>query len=354
MKIATLIGAIAILSQLFCSEVSAAESLPRYKMVDLGTLEADSSWTLAINENGQVLGIVEDKGTKFPFLWDEKNGLMIIEMTGFSENNLYLNNKGQIAGCRQDKNGTNQVFIWDPKQGFIDVWCLGSESHLAGFNDQKKVIGQAKVQGDNFQHAFLWDAGKAIDLTKELTKQIPNSWRHVNATAINNTGHVAVTAEHPVNINGYQQWRYKSFIWKDGFFYAVWPEKSLESSVEIRAIDDFGNILVEVNDYPSKHYCWFVSQTGGFKAYLLGWADRIVNQMPTNLESLPGKLKRDAEGNYYYGYGVDPRRLFNIKEPFYNHEVCIRAQNSKGWFVGSAETLSRTQNAFLAIPEKQP
>src|SRR6516162_9339012 len=89
---------------LFCFlfiDLAADEVLPRYRIVDLGTLGTDRSEAIAVNENGQVLGTLEDGGVKSAFLWDEKSGLKIIELPGSRnvDGVLFLNNYGQFAGC---------------------------------------------------------------------------------------------------------------------------------------------------------------------------------------------------------------------------------------------------------------
>ena len=57
-----------------------AKDLPSYKMVDLGIFEMDSSNAITINEKGQVLGTCEAGTSKYIFLWDENNGLKLIDL----------------------------------------------------------------------------------------------------------------------------------------------------------------------------------------------------------------------------------------------------------------------------------
>ena len=129
-----------LLSNIFHVKAEAVEVFPKYKMIDLGTLETDYSRAIAINEKGQVLGTIKEGEIESIFIWEEKNGLKIIELSG-STRDLFLNNNGQIAGCRYDRQGGQQAFIWDQTKGFINVNCGNGEVEVRGFNDKAQVIG---------------------------------------------------------------------------------------------------------------------------------------------------------------------------------------------------------------------
>lgn len=76
-----------------------AEEFLTYKIIDLDLFETDSSGTISINEKGQILGAFQENNCSYVFLWDETNGLKIIEPPEhYIFGSMRLNNKGQIAG----------------------------------------------------------------------------------------------------------------------------------------------------------------------------------------------------------------------------------------------------------------
>ena len=335
-----------LLFVMVCLNLSAEEALPRYRITDLGTLGTDRSEAIAINENGQVLGTLEDRGVRSAFLWDEKSGLKIIELPGSRniDGHLFLNNNGQFAGCIYSTE-EQQAFIWDPQRGYIDVWFLGRGGEIRGFNDKGQVL--VNVTEDNYPHAFLCDHGKTIDLTKELNQQIPSNWLAVYAVGINNLGQIAITAAHHLERGS---WIRKAFLWKEGVFTAIFPEKAPETNVEVRALDDLGNLIIHVRGENSNEE-WFLSASEGYKAKIYCYCDCIRNGKPTRRGGLSGKLKKDIEGTPYYACGIDLRKLLLADGTFFDHENDVRDQNSKGWIVGRMGTIYSTNHAFLGIPE---
>ena len=122
-------------------------------------------------------------------------------------------------------------------------------------------------------------------MKKDLKEQIPSNWQEVNAIAINNQGHVAVIArgysekfneDYRERILGSQNLLYG----KDGIFVAVLPEKSPETDIAIRTIDDFGNMIVRISDKVVSDKEWFICPSEGYKAYIYNATEAILNKKP--------------------------------------------------------------------------
>jgi len=93
---------------------------PMYKLIDLGLQESDQSEALAVNDEGQIVGDFELLGEKHYFLFDEKNGIMLIDLPK-TATVIVLNNAGQIAGNYLASTGVERGFIWDKLNGFTDL-----------------------------------------------------------------------------------------------------------------------------------------------------------------------------------------------------------------------------------------
>ena len=111
---------------LFSSFVFAAA--PTYKFVDLGLQESDRSEALAVNDNGQVAGVYWLFGKKQYFLWNEQEGISLIDLPE-TATIVVLNNRGQIAGNYKDAAGHDRGFLWDPCCGICDIGTLGGSLH---------------------------------------------------------------------------------------------------------------------------------------------------------------------------------------------------------------------------------
>lgn len=151
--------------------------LPKYVIIDLGTLGGTSCYPSGINDAGQVVGRSwTAEGTSHGFLWDDVNGMM--NMTDMLDENspwdeidsaMSINNNGQIIGSvsklysgwpRPIHFGTSH-YLWDSETGFVELTAfdyqglglLGNNS--LAINDSMQVVG-TKISLD--YHASLWDS----------------------------------------------------------------------------------------------------------------------------------------------------------------------------------------------------
>lgn len=177
-------------------------------------------------------------------------GINIIELPQHSHD-LKLNNKGQIAGNYRDgPESPMHGFIWDPITGFCHISSLGQgDIFVYAINDLGQIIGEALVFDDEedelFLNPFLWDHGKTINLTEEFYRQISGDWFHLQTTSINNLGQIIITAKRKV---AKHKQITKSFLLKDGNFSLIIPEKNHELTVDVKALDDNGNMIAEIED----------------------------------------------------------------------------------------------------------
>lgn len=328
-----------------------AENLPKYRMIDLGVFETDQSYASAINNNGQVLGTYREGACNFIFLWDQVNGITIIDSPEVNIESLKLNENGQIAYISY-LNNICKVFYWDNHLGFWEVESSKENIQIVAFN----AIGQ--ILGNVGNQMFIWDHGKKTNLTALFREQVPGNWSSFQATSLNNHGHVAFSA-YKSNTTGQQDgqdtWGEKSFLWKDGLFKIIMPEKNWGDSISVMCMDDDENMIV--NTYSQSGGAWsqhFISKSNNISAACQG-CDIIRNGLPIARDCLPGKLKKDNYGKLYFSKGVQIKKLFDDEFPYYNipNTTEIYDQNSKGYVVGGIDTMFQGCHAFLAIPETQ-
>ena len=169
------------------------------KIHDLGTLGGSSSFSQAVNDQGQVTGLalntVPDPFSFYyqylycipfqicppnatqtrAFVWDERHGMQDIGTLGGPDAfPSLINNHGQIAGfsytdsITQPTTGypTLHPFLWEKGKGMIDLGSLGGTNtgSVNGLNERGEVVGGALLAGDVINHPFLWNGETLIDL----------------------------------------------------------------------------------------------------------------------------------------------------------------------------------------------
>lgn len=122
------------------------------KKTDLGSLEGRDGFSVAlsINDQGQVVGISEDRG----FLWED--GKMTDLGTGTIGYAHDINEKGQIVGQHEIESGERHVFLWE--NGILTDLGPGIGYSI---NENRQIVGWKEVfdQQDNryYDRATLWE-----------------------------------------------------------------------------------------------------------------------------------------------------------------------------------------------------
>jgi probable HAF family extracellular repeat protein len=126
-----------------------------YKVTVLPSLGGKGMGATAINDRGQVVGGAQIKDGQFHlFLWDRQTGLQDL---GPGEARFDINNAGQICGTIVDPAGNAQAFLRDPDKGIILLGTLGGKTSRAwALNNRGQVVGMSET-ATGFKHAFLWD-----------------------------------------------------------------------------------------------------------------------------------------------------------------------------------------------------
>jgi probable HAF family extracellular repeat protein len=137
-------------------------------MVDLGTLGGTFSSAVAVNDSGQVVGdrLTAGDGAFHAFSWTTAGGMVDLGTLGGSSSQVFaVNASGQVVGSSRTVDAETHAFSWTPAGGMVDLGTLGgSFSHASGVNASGQVIGDSYTDGGS--HAFSWTAASGmIDLT---------------------------------------------------------------------------------------------------------------------------------------------------------------------------------------------
>jgi|GEM_PF-3060296 len=325
-------------------------------MIDIGLSSIDSSEAIAINDRGQVLGSFQEGADRYLFLWDENNGLKVIDYPPGTRSGYFkLNNNGQIACVLWDNSSSiGRVFYWDVSSGFWELKHLsgGREFENLSINDNGQILGTLNPGGRS-SRIILFDDGKKIDLTNLFYEQFPGKWGSLQAVSLNNHGHVIFNAYKEQKSPGDQNTGHKAFIWKNGIFSMIMPEISFETSMQCECIDDNGNMIVSC--FPKRggeNRLFFVNEEKK-EFFPCHWCEKIINNQPISVRCLPGEMKKDRKGNPYFSNGIEIKKLLQEELPYYNvrNSAEIRDQNSSGYVIGLAETMYSRGHAFLAVPD---
>ncbi len=173
-----------------------AAPLPKYAILDLGTLGGNTSIAYGVNEQGAVAGKSDTTdGNMTAFYWDPVSGIVEI---GWGEA-LGINDAGEVVGNIHKH--TDDAFIWDAAGGLS---FLNKGDFLFatanGISNSGKAVGYARKFNDiDGTKAILWDS-QAGTLTEIGSLEDPGY-----AFAINGLGEVVGHSGNPS----------RAFLWSE-------------------------------------------------------------------------------------------------------------------------------------------
>jgi probable HAF family extracellular repeat protein len=191
LKTTLTIVAISVLSQLTFA------ALPRYEVIDLGTLGGDWSEAYSVNESGEIVGFARDgSGGDHATLFDSSGNCNNIDLGTLGGNKSCansINDGGQIVGraARHALSSNATFFDTSGNGNNIDLGTLdGNWSFANSINNNGQIVGGATLSS-GFWNATLFDPtgnGNNIDL-------LTLGGRSSRACSVNNRGQIVGNAD---------------------------------------------------------------------------------------------------------------------------------------------------------------
>lgn len=157
----------------------------RYRFIDLGTLGGTTSWSTAINNWGQVVGVSETEAGEFRafvWTWGKMKDLGVLD-GDFISGAWTINDRGQAVGFSLNSAYERRPVLWD-RSGLHELETLGGTyTDAFGINRHGEVVGWATLpnETDEIVHAVSWNK-------KEITDRNPFQSDLSVASSINTKG----------------------------------------------------------------------------------------------------------------------------------------------------------------------
>jgi len=164
---------------------------------DLGTLGGQGNQASGINASGQVTGTSYISGNLQAHAYITVADGVGMKDVGTLFLNSYasgINDAGQVVGFSDVADGTNHAFMTGPDGvGMTDLGTLGGNfSQSFAINDLGEVVGIALTTSDSGWHSFIYSHGGITDLSL-LAPVVAAGWSNLSVADINNNGQIVGT-----------------------------------------------------------------------------------------------------------------------------------------------------------------
>lgn len=142
--------------------------------VDLGEINGAAFLFLAVNDHGLMNGSVRTPSGPRAAAWVPRTGFVLLD-PDFAGNTLGNNDRGEVAGTRNEPGGATRAFVWSKNNGlsFVPVFIAGASSVRSGaadLNNFGTVAGQVSFisAGQLQRRAFIWNEETGTTLISPL------------------------------------------------------------------------------------------------------------------------------------------------------------------------------------------
>jgi probable HAF family extracellular repeat protein len=310
----------AVILGLGCGVIApfAAAAVPRWTVIDLGTLGGPGSYATAVSDTGFVVGCsdVMPQGVHaFIYYRGEMRDLGTATQDGGNSCALAVNDAGTAAG----RAGNGDLVAWSGES----VTRLGVKGNIGAINDAGAIVG-SYVDGARTV-AFLYQGGTLLD--------IGNAAASGEATGINARGEIVGA------LDGH------AFLYRDG------------TVLDLGTLGGGGSIAKGINDR-GEVVGMAADEHGAPAGFLF---DGTLRALPGTDDSAAidinnrAEIIGSAEGTFGYIVVRDAvTRLDALPEVRAQglHRVEPKALNNRGWIVATAVNAQGDTRAVLFIPRR--
>jgi probable HAF family extracellular repeat protein len=296
----------------------AAAAVPRWTVVDLGTLGGPGSYATAVSDTGFVVGCsdVMPQGVH-AFIYHEgvMRDLGTAADGGGNSCALAVNDAGTAAG----RAGNGDLVVWSGES----VTRLGVKGNIGAMNDVGAIVGSYPDGARTV--AFLYEGGTLMNIGNPAVSS--------EATAINARGEVVGASDG------------RAFLYRDG---TVLDLGTLGGGASIaKGINDRGEIVGMAAD---EHGAPGAFLFDGTLHPIAGGSDSAAIDINNRAE-----IVGSAEGSFGYIVARDAlTRLDALPEVRAQgfHRVEPKAINNRGWIAGTAVNAQGDTRAVLFVPRR--
>ena len=364
-----------------------AANVPRYEVIDLGTLGGNESQAWGINEQGEVVGSSETgDGSVHAFRYSKGTMRDLGTLGGRTSIARGINNRGQVVGYSETQSGNTHAFLYDGVMQDLGT-LRGGNSFAYGINSQGQVVGGSTItkegrpvyrEGAGYVfRAFLYSNGAMRDLGtlagRDETLAV--------AYGINDRGQVVGYSEIPldtsIGVAGYHAFLYSdgsmrdlgtlrgNFGWqsnvkikssyeKRSVAYGINEQGEVVGYSVVAATDPGGSFLTPERSYHSDHA--FIYQGYGMRdlnegdPYRDGSAFYPVTDYAFGINSSAHVVGGDRGGATIYLNRGGEYLSDHIDKALGWQLGVARAINNAGQIVGWGKSPSGKIHAFLLTP----
>lgn len=159
---------------------------------DLGLGPGDSS-VAVINNAGEIAGaatVSVNPSVNHAFVWSKRLGIRDLGTLGGTESfSIDMNEAGQVAGVWYGPQD-HRSFSWTRLRGMVDLGTLGGTfARTHALNDAGQVVGESTTAAGAL-HAFAWTAARGIVNLNERIPAAPAGLVLSGALAVANNGYI--------------------------------------------------------------------------------------------------------------------------------------------------------------------
>jgi len=140
----------------------------RYRFIDLGTLGGTYSWSTAINNWGQVVGVAEtETGELRAFVWTLNKMKDLQVLDGDIVSGAWsINDRGKVVGYSLLSAFDRRAVLWEHRGTRVLENLGGTFVDAFAINGKGEIVGQSTLPDESYEvaHAVLWNKEGLTDL----------------------------------------------------------------------------------------------------------------------------------------------------------------------------------------------